>query len=249
MRILELTLHGVDLEALRQFYVGFLGLRELEPRETGRLAVLAGRTRLFFIPAPRDLRPRYHFAFDVPPRRLEAAVRWLRERRGLLASPTGETRFHSNTWNADMVYFTDPQGNILEFIARHDAGPGPNGASLNDAIPSEPQREKPFSASEIVAITEIGLATDSVANTVGALAERLPGLSPYPDAEAAPGDDFAAMGDVNGLLIVVRRGRIWFPETGVPADFLPLDLLAELPEGGRYRLSAPPFPFATQPET
>lgn len=238
MRILELTLHGVDLEEQRQFTVGVLGLREVEPRETGRLAVVAGHTRLVFNPAPRDLHPRYHFAFDVPPSRLEAAVRWLRERRGLLASLTGETRFHSDTWNADMVYFNDPQGNILELIARHDAGPGPNG---------DPHGARPFSASEIVGITEIGLATDSVANTAGALAERLPGLSPYPDADILPGGDFAPLGDENGLLILVRRGRIWFPETGVPADFVPLELLVEMGSGQRYRVSAPPFPFAAQP--
>lgn len=237
MRILELTLHGIDLNAMRQFYVGVLGLRELEPPETGRLAVIAGRTRLFFVPAPRGTQPRYHFAFDVMPGRFEAAVRWLRERRGLLANTTGEDRFHSDRWNVDNVYFSDPQGNILELIARHDAGRGPNGG----------EDDRPFSANEIVAVTEIGLAADSVANAAGALAERLPGLSPYPDPEAAPGDDFAAMGDVNGLLIVVRRRRIWFPETGVPAELLPLDVLVELDTGRRYHLIAPPFPFKARP--
>ena len=244
MRIKELTLHGVNLEELRRFYCAVLGLREVEPYWTGRLTVQAGDTQLSFLPAPQGTRPRYHFAFDVPPNRLEEAVAWLRERGGLIASPEGETRFHSDTWNADNVYFGDPQGNILELIARHTV---PVEAAAARNLADEDVRRlvgRSFSAAEIVAVTEIGIATDTVVDTVGALIERMPSLSVYSGEDS---DSFTAVGDVYGLFIVVRRGRIWFPNTGVPAEFIPVDALVELENGARYRLSAPPYPFSILP--
>jgi hypothetical protein len=59
--------------------------------------------------------------------------------------------------------------------------------------------------------------------------------------------DFAAVGDIQGLFIVVRQGRIWFPNTSVPALPLPVDLLVELEVGQRYRVTTPPFPFTISP--
>jgi len=242
MQVIELTLAGLDLEALRRFYVGVLGLRELEPGSTGRLAVQAGRTCLFFIPAPLgatpspEISPRYHFAMDVPPARFANAVNWLHERGGPIASPTGQTQFHSDSWNADNIYFSDPQGNILELICRHEE---PNARLLAASA-------TPFNASEIMGITEIGLTADSVVNTTGALISHMPGLKIY---SGEGSDEFTAVGSREGLFIVVRRGRIWFPETGVPADFLPLSVLVELETGHRYRVTAPPFPFSAASES
>lgn len=238
MRILELSLYGVEIEVLRRFYAGILGLRELDAADFGQFSLRAGRTRLNFRPAPHALAgspPRYHFAFDVPVPRFQAALRWLDQRGGPIASPEGETTFHGS-WNADSVYFRDPQGSILELIARHTLPPEEH------AVSTPPERL--FDAAEIMAVTEIGLATSSVADTVGALCEHLPGLKVY-DGEGS--DTFTAVGDPHGLIIVVRRGRIWFPETGVPAQDVPLEALVELETGRRYRVSAPPFPFTTLP--
>lgn len=244
MRIQELTLYGIDLEELQRFYCAVLGMREIEPYWTGRLMVQAGETRLAFVSATQEVKPRYHFAFDVHPDRLEEAVRWLRERGGLLTSKDGESRFHSEMWNADNVYFSDPEGNILELIARHTLAL--ENATSRSQADDERRRlaNRPFSVLEIVAVTEIGLATDTVVDTVGALIERMPGLKTY---SGEGSDTFTAVGDVHGLFIIVRRGRIWFPDTGVPADFVPIEALVELENGARYRVSAPPFPFSALP--
>jgi catechol-2,3-dioxygenase len=235
MRLLEVALLATDLEEMRRFYCGILGLREVRTEWPGSLDIEAGRTLLTFLPAPGDWRGRYHFAFDVPPDRLDEAAHWLRQRRGLMTGPDGQNRFHSEKWNADNVYFTDPQGNVLELIARRE---------LRQAEAAAQPASRPFTAGDIVAITEIGLAVDSVADAVATLREHMPGIGVYSGA----GDDrFAAVGDAHGLLIVALRGRIWYPNTGVPAEPLMTHLLLELENGKRYRLSAPPFPFAISP--
>jgi hypothetical protein len=54
-------------------------------------------------------------------------------------------------------------------------------------------------------LAEVGLPVDDVAATVEALGEL--GLRPYDDWN----ESFAPLGDDDGLLIVVRVGRGWFP--------------------------------------
>jgi len=247
MRLLEMTMSAVDLEEMRQFYCAILGLRDLEPYWTDRVAVQAGITRLNFEPAAAGLHGRYHFAFTVPANRFQVALRWLRERRGPIADKEGQTLFHSDSWNADSVYFYDTQGNILELIARHELSPEETSSTVTvEAVLPETRlpEDRPFNASEILAVSEFGISTASVVDSVASLTERMPGLEIY----RGPGsDEFTAVGDPHGLLIVVRRERIWFPDTGVPAQPLPFRLLVEMENGQRYSLSAPPYPFTVSP--
>src|SRR5919201_46562 len=60
-----------------------------------------------------------------------------------------------------------------------------------------------------LSIAEVGLPVDDVPAAVDALATL--GLGPYDEWD----DTFAPLGDADGLLIVVRPGRAWFP-TDVP---------------------------------
>jgi catechol 2,3-dioxygenase-like lactoylglutathione lyase family enzyme len=234
MHLLELSLSALGLEEMRRFYVAVLGLREVGAVPNG-LSVLAGATRLNFIPADPGWSGRYHFAFDVPASQFEESLAWLRQRHGLLASPDGTTLFHHQSWNADSVYFSDPLGNILELIGRRNK---PSAAASN----------RPFSGSSLLGVSEFGIAVDSVVDATASLTTRMPGLQAF----GGPGaEDFAALGDEDGLLIIVRRGRIWYPNTGVPALSLPFELLFELTnEQGlerKYRITAPPYPFTITP--
>jgi hypothetical protein len=66
------------------------------------------------------------------------------------------------------------------------------------------------SAHDELTLAEVGLPVEDVIAAVARLAEL--GLEPYRDAS----ETFAPVGDEDGLLIVVRVGRGWFP-VGVPA--------------------------------
>jgi catechol-2,3-dioxygenase len=99
-----------------------------------------------------------------------------------------------SSWGgARAVYFRDPEKNVVELIARPRAQPE-------------------------LTIAEVGLPVEDVGAAVDAL-ERVLGLQPYDDWD----ESFAPLGDDDGLLIVVRVGRAWFP-VGVPSGPGPIEV-------------------------
>lgn len=199
MRIERLTLHTSNLKGQRAFYAGLLGFPTQD--DAAGLSLRAGSTLLRFIPGVAA--GPYHFAFNVPEDRFTQARAWLEERVELLADETGETTFHSEDWNADMAYFRDADGNILEFIARHP-------------LPAQPGSG--FTAADVLGVSELGVPVTDVPGAVRDLRGRF-GLRPY--GETSP--TFTPLGDEEGLLIVVPVGRGWFP-VGEPARHLPFQL-------------------------
>ncbi len=193
------------MPALQAFYAKKLNLLLLSS-STDKLILRAGHTQLIFVQAPAGRQNRYHFAFNIAPDRFAAAKAWLAKRVPLLRDSTGADEFYSENWNAHMVYFRDPAGNIVEWIARHTL---PREATPWPAIPAT------------LGISEIGLSTPDVPQAVAALQTQL-GAPIY----RGPGSDtFIPVGDEDGLLIVVQEGRIWFPDTGIPADCSPITAL------------------------
>jgi catechol 2,3-dioxygenase-like lactoylglutathione lyase family enzyme len=112
-----------------------------------------------------------------------------------------------STWGgARAVYFRDPEANVGELIAR-----------------PRPRTE--------LTLAEVGLPVDEVPAAVMTLQREL-GLEPYGD----PSDDFAPVGDDDGLLIVVRVGRGWFP-VGVPAGDSAIEIrIADTTRRGEARI-------------
>jgi catechol-2,3-dioxygenase len=201
MRIEEVELLTGDVAALRDFYAGVLKL----PAQLadGVLSVQAGRSRLTFKQAPAGWEGFYHFAFNIPENQLKEAKAWISSRVPLIRDQAGEDEFDFESWNAHSIYFRDPARNILEFIARH----------------SLPNRSgEPFDEEGVLSISEIGITSEDVLETVHMLEERL-GIEVY---DGPPSETFTAIGDENGLLIVVKRGRVWFPDTGQTADLYPV---------------------------
>jgi catechol 2,3-dioxygenase-like lactoylglutathione lyase family enzyme len=204
VRITDLTLHTPNLEAQRAFYMGVMGF-PLAVNDAAPLALRVGFSVLRFVPG--EVSGPYHFAFNVPETRFVQARAWLEERVTPLADEAGETTFHSENWNADNTYFRDADGNILEFIARH-------------TLPASAEAGEAFGMADIPGVSELGVVVDSVPDAVQDLSTRF-GLPIY--SEASP--TFTALGDEEGLLIVVPVGRAWFP-TGEPARRLPFHLRA-----------------------
>jgi catechol-2,3-dioxygenase len=210
MNIQELTLVTRDLSTQQGFYRNVLKLPVIKT-DDDHLTVQAGQTKLTFVRGSID--GVYHFAFNIPENQFAAALKWLPV--PLIKASDGKSEFFSEGWNANMFYFYDPAGNILELIARHTL------ANASD---------QPFSEKSLLNISEIGVAVSNV----NAFTESS-GLPYY----LSHVDEFAPIGDENGLLIVVKIGREWFPNTGRPALELPLQVVFSS-EGKQMQIDAMP---------
>ncbi len=195
IRNLELLTHKLD--QLHTFYGDLLGFRtDFSPE---KFSFHAGNSQLLF--RKSDQPAYYHFAFNIPFDRLDEARTWLEERVELLRDE-GKALIDFPAWKAQSLYFVDPAGNILEFIGRKDRGPA--------AAPG-------FSLSCVECVSEAGLPVRDVDATARILQES-GGVPHYSGA----GPVFRALGDPEGLLIVVNmREKTWYP-TDKPARPFPL---------------------------
>ncbi len=199
MRIASIALETPDLARAAAFYGRTLGL----PVEFGSesLAVRVGWTRLLLREGTLGS-GRHHLAFTIPRRMLAEAKSWLTGRVELLRGQADQDEFEfGGVWNARSIYFSDPDGNVLEFIVRR--------AIADDG-------DGPFDATRIRCISEIGVAVPDVTAFAETAGEVL-GLPRFGDGHAG----FRSLGDADGLLIVVPQGRPWFP-TATQNGALPL---------------------------
>ncbi len=176
------------------------------------LTVTAGESAIEFTSVPHRegaTSPYYHFAFNIPQNQLEAAKAWLEPRCPLVRLDEGEVIAHFESWNAHAIYFLDPAGNILEFIARHTLA--------NDAAGE-------FSEKNILCASEIGIVAPDVVKAADQLWEAVK-LERYRGGS----EQFTAVGNEHGLFIIVKTGRRWFSS----------DRAAEVfPAGSEIRSSA-----------
>ena len=201
VKIEDLKLLCRDLDAQRHFYSEVLGLPLLESLET-QFAVQVGRTRLSFRHQPETAGV-YHLAFNIPENQLAEAKRWISRRATLLDEDGNDEFTASGDWNAQMFYFRDPGGNILECIARHRL------ANASAQV---------FGPGSLLSISEIGYPVENVPQSVEYLRQQF-GVNVFGTAS----DTFAPLGNDEGLLILVSIGRAWFP-TGEAAAALPFEL-------------------------
>jgi catechol-2,3-dioxygenase len=201
MRIHQLSIATDKLDEQLEFYSQVLGLPVLE-QTSASLTLQVGASRLTFEPAKPGARPFYHFAFNIPSNQLGEAKVWAERRVKLIQDRHGADTFRSENWDAHQFYFYDPAGNILELIARH---------TLNN------RSDTPFSPSSLLNLSEIVIVCDDVPATV----RRLQGRTGAPLYRTELNDSFVPLGDEHGLFILVRRSRVWFPDTGKAAEPAP----------------------------
>jgi hypothetical protein len=201
MDITYLELLTSDLPVQKDFYANVLELPvTLSP---AGLEVKAGKTDLLFTQAAPHFDGAYHFAFNIPENQFRSAKDWISSRVPLLRDENGKDQFESESWNSDPVYFKDPAGNVLEFIARHN---------LKNSV------EGDFDSKQILQVSEIGLPSEDVLGLANELCTRL-NLTVF---KQQPNETFTPVGDDNGLFILPIKDRIWIPNSGVPAKLLPV---------------------------
>jgi len=193
----EIVTHNFATQ--RQFYTQTLGLPVVAVT-AHTFTVRLGASALTF--AESDSQHIYHFAFNIPHNQMPPALAWLKARTPIRVDE-GQEIVHFKSWNAHAVYYIDPGGNIGELIARHNLN--------NDST-------QPFGIDSFLSISEIGLTVDNVPATVARLKTEL-GLEVYANSG---GEEFAAVGDEQGLFIVVKQDRLWYMADNAQAKILPL---------------------------
>lgn len=197
MYIPELQLLSSDISQTKKFYHEVLGMPIIHADDS-TIKISAGQSALQFNKV-NNLNPFYHFAFNIPANKFDEAFTWANNKLELIPITPTSTIANFKSWNAKAFYFYDNNQNIVEFIARFDL---------------DNNSDKAFDGSSIISIGEIGIVVDNAKEYSEKLLEEH-GLNFF--SRQPPQDDFVAIGDDNGLFIVVNNKRNWYP-TNKPAE-------------------------------
>jgi catechol 2,3-dioxygenase-like lactoylglutathione lyase family enzyme len=191
MNILEIELLSDNLNETELFYNNFIGLKTISKNDSS-ISFGVGSTKLTFR-ASENIKPVYHFAFDIPNNKLIEAFLFIENKTKILDVIPPDKIANFYNWNAKSFYFYDNNGNILELIARYD---------LDTAS------EKPFDGSSIVSISEIGFVSKNVSQLSDEMCKKydLSVFSKQPKL-----DKFIVLGTETGLFILVEENRDWYP--------------------------------------
>jgi extradiol dioxygenase family protein len=191
MNILELELLSDDILKTEVFYNEVLGLETLY-KDSSSISFNVGSTKLTFR-SSINVKPVYHFAFDMPNNKLLEAFAWIEKKTEIMYVIPPDKIADFYNWNAKSFYFYDNNGNILEFIARND---------LDNAS------QKAFDGSSILSVSEIGLVSKNVVIQCEELFDKY-GLTAY--SKQPKLNKFIVLGTVTGLFILVEENRDWYP--------------------------------------
>lgn len=191
MNILELELLTDSITETESFYNDVIGLETISKTNLS-VSFKAGSTKLTFR-SSENLKPVYHFAFDIPNNKLLEAFAWIEKKTEILEVIAPEKIADFYNWNAKSFYFYDNNANILEFIARF---------SLDNIS------EKPFDGSLVLSVSEIGFVTKNVSKLSDEMSNKY-GLSIFPKQPKL--DKFIVLGTDTGLFILVEENRDWYP--------------------------------------
>ena len=224
MHITELQLATAALADQKAFYHDLFELPLVTESPTS-FTVQVGTSRLTFVETTEPLPSIYHVAFNIPENQLAAAKQWVVPRTPLLQNGDSDEWFFAD-WNAHTIYYLDADGNILEFIARHN-------------LPTA--TAQPFTWQSILAVSEIGLSTSDVRDFCQQLHAAL-------GVELWRGNDtnFAAVGDEEGLFIVASNGRPW-SGNAAPAQPLPTTVVLRGDEEKTVALAGLPYQVIVRP--
>jgi catechol 2,3-dioxygenase-like lactoylglutathione lyase family enzyme len=217
MKIYQVNANCFHTEEMREFYQEVLEM-DLIVSGDSSFTVMAGSTKLVF--QKDETRPYYHLCFRLGADYYEHIYRKLAERNLLLPNSEGEYRLF---WEGKQAYFTDPDGNILELLER----------------PFIWGNEHP--GNKWYDIGEVGMPVVDVAG----MQEK---LAPYiDDQHHERSGTFAFYGDNQGVLVVVKDGRHWYP-TERGAEIHPLRIVVSGKKESRYFSEEYPYEIIVRKE-
>jgi catechol 2,3-dioxygenase-like lactoylglutathione lyase family enzyme len=202
MNILEVELQSDNLSETEKFYKNVLGLSPIQKEGNDLLFFKIGGTELIFKKSVNE-KPVYHFAIDVPNNRFFDCHNFIAKTTKVIEVEPGNEIANFANWDAKSFYFYDNNGNIVEMITRY---------------PTRAYDADPFSYKTYMGLSEVALVTSRVAELSDVLIKEqgIPVFKRQPRR-----DDFTALGDDEGLILVSERGRNWYP-TNIPAQSFPI---------------------------
>lgn len=215
---------------LKKFYTSLLEF-PLKSEQKDRFTIQAGETTITFIQTnEKETTAFYHFAFNIPENKILKARDWQLKRTALSAAPShmvdsgypNDIR-HFRNWNAHSVFFWDPAGNLVEYIARHDL----NNSSEGD-----------FSSKDVLCASEIAFIvnnTETIADEIKAVFN----VTQYKGGDS----NFRAIGDENGLLLLIKKGRVWESHTRISRtpDTIKTTVTIRADKGEKWKPNNYPF--------
>ena len=206
----EITLQTKKIDELYDFYQNKLQLK-VKRDNVKTISIQAGKTTLIFEQTKNIENPFYHFAFNIPSNKIKDTIEWLKNKVELLWIEDYKNYVAEFvSWNARSVYFLDIAGNIVELIARSD---------LHDNV------DETVSSQHIRNVSEIGIVfnAEQFDNNVNTLMQQYQ-LEYF--SKQQPMKHFRAIGDDEGLFIVVPEQRNWYP-TNISCKIFPLSIAFE----------------------
>ncbi|KQB37069.1 VOC family protein [Flavobacterium aquidurense] len=203
MKLSHIQIQTNNIQETTAFYKNILELPIIE-KTAESVTIQAGNSNLKFVEKPQ-FNSIYHFAFNIPENKLDEAIEWCKSKVDLIFIEDQKVITNFENWNANAIYFYDNNGNLLEFIARND---------LDNA------QTEAFSPKAILNISEIGIVNENPLE-LGKQLITQHGLAFF--SKNANSEFFAAVGDDEGLLIMVKPNRNWYP-TQTPSESNPTEV-------------------------
>ncbi|QKS72765.1 VOC family protein [Paenalkalicoccus suaedae] len=152
MHINRLMLCTDKLTEMKDFYVKKLGFALIDESMNG-FKIAVGSSELEFAFDDAVSHPHYHVAFNIPSNKFNEAKEWAKARVSLNVE-NGQDEAYFDFFSAHALYFSDPSGNVIELISRHEI----------NAV-----QEEPFSMQSFLNISEIGVTVHDVARAADEL--------------------------------------------------------------------------------
>lgn len=178
MKILKIVFETVNIHEMKKFYTETLEMSIVRENQSF-FTVRAGNTLITFQQSPNVEAPLYHFALRTSLPFYEYMFKKLKKCNvKILPNSEGEL---SGYWKGKQVYFTDPDGNIVEILERK-------------ILESEGWYD----------VCEVGLPCADVKDMSDF-------LSPIKNVNQSESANFRFYGDDIGSFVVVKEGRHWYP--------------------------------------
>lgn len=198
------------MEEMKHFYTDVLEM-DLIHESSISFTVIAGTTKITF--EQQSALPYYHICFRSGFKFHDYMFNKLAERSLLLSDKDGG---YSMFWQGKQAYFVDPDGNVLELLERpftHD---------------------EDYTPDDWFDVGEMGLPVENVQEMRHFIKEFI-----NDDAKEVS-DTFSFYGDNDGVLVIVKEGRPWYP-TDRKAEIHPIRMVVS--GEANTKLIHPNYPY------